>query len=227
MRKVGSALSPVIAVDRKARKPLHRQVYEALRKAIVERSLSPSQQVPSTRQLASELALSRVPILFAYSQLLAEGYLETRSGAGTFVSSSLPQELTPFESRRTSVPKDRSGPRPISARSALLPRFRPAPWLFGWGAFSVGQLALDHFPFRVWSGLVNRYNRRVRVSSLHFSDPMGSPEFRNAIATYLKTSRSVNCEAEQILVVSGSQQALRTHGHTERKLTKGWMLRGE
>jgi len=208
MRKVGSALSPVISVDRKAGKPLHRQIYVVLRKAIVERRLSPGQQIPSTRQLASELALSRIPILSAYSQLLAEGYLETRTGAGTFVSSSLPQELTLFESRRTSLPKDRSGPRPISARSALLPRFRPAPWLFGWGAFSVGQLALDHFPFRIWSGLVNRYCRRVRVSSLHFSDPMGSPEFRKAIATYLKASRSVNCDAEQILVVSGSQQAL-------------------
>jgi len=72
----------------------------------------------------------------------------------------------------------------------------------------VGQVALENFPFAVWSKLVMRHSRRVRISSLHFSDPMGSADFRESIAAYLRTARAVNCEASQIMIVSGSQQAL-------------------
>lgn len=72
----------------------------------------------------------------------------------------------------------------------------------------VGQLALDHFPFQVWSNLVMRHSRHVRISALHFSDPQGSEVFREAIAEYVRTARGVSCEASQIMIVSGSQQAL-------------------
>ena len=207
MRTVGKALMPVIAVDRKAATPLHRQIYDAYRGAIAGRNLGAGQQVPSTRTLALELGVSRIPVLNAYSQLLAEGYLESRSGAGTFVSSSMPEQLTSVELRKVPA-KTRVGPRPVSQRSTVLPRFKLAPWLTGWGAFSVGQLALDHFPFQVWSNLVIRHSRHVRISSLHFSDPRGSESFRETIAAYLRTARGVSCEAGQIIVVSGSQQAV-------------------
>jgi len=207
MRMVGKALTPIIAVDRTAARPLHRQIYDAYRSAIAGRNLGAGQQVPSTRTLASELGISRIPVLSAYSQLLAEGYLESRSGAGTFVSRSMPDQLTSVEQPRVRA-RTRMGPRPVSYRSSLLPRFKLAPWLSGWGAFSVGQLALDHFPFQVWSNLVIRHSRHVRISSLHFSDPQGSEVFREAIAAYLRTVRGVSCEADQIIVVSGSQQAL-------------------
>ena len=76
------------------------------------------------------------------------------------------------------------------------------------GAFSVGQIAYDHFPFRVWSDLVTRHARRVRASSMNYSDPMGSEDFREVIAAYLRTARAVRCEASQIMVVNGSQHAL-------------------
>jgi len=207
MRMVGKALTPIIAVDRTAARPLHRQIYDAYRSAIAGRNLGAGQQVPSTRTLASELGISRIPVLSAYSQLLAEGYLESRSGAGTFVSRSMPDQLTSVEQPKVRA-RTRMGPRPVSYRSSLLPRFKLAPWLSGWGAFSVGQLALDHFPFQVWSNLVIRHSRHVRISSLHFSDPQGSEVFREAIAAYLRTVRGVSCEAGQIIVVSGSQQAL-------------------
>jgi GntR family transcriptional regulator/MocR family aminotransferase len=72
----------------------------------------------------------------------------------------------------------------------------------------VGQLAFEHFPFRIWSSLVNRHIRNVRVTSLHYGDPMGSESFRSTIANYLRTARAVNCDATQIMIVSGSQQAL-------------------
>ncbi len=208
MKKVPGGFSPVIAVDREAAKPLYRQIYDAYRSTIVGRNLRAGQQIPSTRALASELGISRIPVLNAYAQLLAEGYFESRVGAGTFVSSSLPDQLTSCESRGGALAEARSGPRVVSRRSALVPGRENAPWLRGWGAFSVGQLAFDQFPFQIWSSLVARHGRSVRAGSLNYGDPMGSKDFRETIAIYLRTARAVHCEAQQIMVVSGSQQAL-------------------
>jgi GntR family transcriptional regulator/MocR family aminotransferase len=213
MRKVANGFTPVIAVDRQAVKPLHRQIYDSYRATIAGRNLRPGEKVPSTRDLAGQLGVSRVPVLNAYAQLLAEGYLESRAGSGTFVSKSIAHsEITTDQltscAQNVRPVKVRSGPRKLSRRSQLLPPFKYAPWLSGWGAFSVGQLALEHFPFQVWAKLIARYSRKVRVSALHFSNPMGSDEFREAIAGYLRTGRAVNCDAQQIMIVSGSQQAL-------------------
>src|SRR5215471_15212891 len=208
MRRVASGFSPVITLDRRNGKPLHKQVYEAFCAAIVRRNLRAGQKVPSSRSLAAELKISRIPVLTAYSQLHAEGYFETRSGSGTFVSSSLPDQWISMERRHAPSPQVRSPRRLLSKRSALIPLFKPVPWLNKWGAFIVGQLAFEHFPFQVWSSLVNRHVRNVRVNSLHYGDPMGSESFRAAIAGYLRTARAVNCDASQIMIVSGSQQAL-------------------
>ena len=93
MKKAPSSLVPVIAIDRTAKKPLHRQIYEGYRDAIVERRFRAGQRMPSTRSLAAELGVSRIPVLNAFEQLLAEGYFETRVGAGTFVARSLPVDV--------------------------------------------------------------------------------------------------------------------------------------
>ena len=206
MKKVASGFSPLIAVDRRDRKPLHLQIYEGYRRAILRRNLSAGQQVPSSRQLAVELKVSRIPVLNAYAQLLAEGYFEARTGAGTFVSNSLLERRK--ASRTSLIARSNSSPRRVSPQSNVVPRFQPSPWIYGWGAFGVGQVSLDHFPFPTWSRMLARNGQRVHARALHFSDPMGSKEFRKAIATYLRTVRAVNCDPEQIMVVSGSQQAL-------------------
>src|SRR6202011_1460648 len=99
MKKVSSGLSPVIAVDRKEAKPLHKQIYDAFRAMIVSGNLGAGQQIPSTRALASELKISRIPVLTAYAQLLAEGYFEARVGSGTFVCSTLPDQPAPTTRR--------------------------------------------------------------------------------------------------------------------------------
>ncbi len=206
--KRASTVSPVISVDRKGSKPLHRQIYDAYRAIIVSRDLYAGQQVPSSRILADELGISRIPVLNAYAQLLAEGYFESRTGAGTFVSSSLPDQLTSCDYRGTGLTEAPSGPRLVSRRSALVSGRESRPLVRGWGAFSVGQVAFDDFPFQIWSSLVARHCRNLRTQSLDYSDAMGSKDFREAIAKYLRTARAVHCEARQIMVVSGSQQAL-------------------
>jgi len=198
----------MIAVNRKAPRALHRQIYDAYRAAIVNGSLRAGQRIPSTRVLASEIRVSRFPVLNAYAQLLAEGYFQSRVGAGTVVSSSLPDQLTSSEPTGATYVPTHSGPRPIAKRSSILPRVEGVPWLKNWGAFRVGQVAIDQFPLRVWSNLVARHCRIMDVQSSHYGEQMGSKALRETIATYLRTARSLRCEAEQVMVVSGSQQAL-------------------
>jgi len=208
MEKAVGGFSPLIRVDRNASKPLYEQVYDAFRAAIVARYLRPGERIPSTRSLASELRLSRIPVLNAYSQLLAEGYFESRVGAGTFVTSSLPDQLTPSEDYTRGSSRLRRMPRSIARRSSLIPRYERPAWVRGHGAFSVSQPAVDAFPFHAWSNLIARYWRNLHLSALQYGDPMGYRELREAIAAYLRASRGVMCEWRQIMIVSGSQQAL-------------------
>jgi len=208
MKRVASGILPVIAVDRRSSKPLQRQIYDAYREAILEGRLRPGQRIPSTRVLASEIAVSRFPVLNAYAQLLAEGYLEGRVGAGTIVSRSLPDQLT--ASQITRAPRDgmRSGPRPVAKRASALPPIGARPWMDCWGAFRVGQVAFDQFPLRIWSELAVRRCRRMSARSSRYGDPLGSEALRCAIASYLRVARSVRCDTGQIVIVNGSQQAL-------------------
>lgn len=208
MKKSGhGAALPMIAVQRGAEKPLHRQIYDEFRAMILERRLQAGQQIPSTRALADDLGISRIPVLDAYAQLLAEGYIESRSGAGTFVKGSLSDQFVSVRPAGMAAVENEPASDAISRVSRLLP-VEGTPWFQGSGAFSVGQIAYDHFPFRVWSDLVTRHARRVRASSMNYADPMGSQDFREVIAGYLRTTRAVNCEASQIMVVNGSQHAL-------------------
>jgi GntR family transcriptional regulator / MocR family aminotransferase len=201
-------ISPLIAVDRKAPAPLYSQIYAAYRTRILAGELRAGQQIPSTRELAAELRISRIPVLNAYAQLLAEGYFESRVGSGTFVSPSLPGRLISFVDNRALRPAPRSGPRKIAARAAVLPRYRRPPWVSHRGPFNLSQPALDAFPIRVWSNLVARHARGLQVSGLQYGNPMGLDGLREAIAGYLRTARGVRCDAQQIMIVSGSQQAL-------------------
>jgi GntR family transcriptional regulator / MocR family aminotransferase len=208
MKRVASGILPVITVDRKAAKPLHRQIYDAYREAILDGRLRPGQRIPSTRVFASEIGVSRFPVLNAYTQLLAEGYIESRVGAGTVVSDSLPEQQVLTKPHRAAQPATYSGIRPVARRDVPLRPLGPLPWLSVWGAFRVGQVGFDQFPHHIWSSLVTRRCRSMNEQSLHYGNQMGSEALRKAIASYLKTARSVRCGAEQILIVNGSQQAL-------------------
>ena len=208
MKRAASGILPLIAVDRKTSKPLHKQVYDAYRTAIVDGRLRPGQRIPSTRVLAAEIGISRFPVLNAYAQLLAEGYLESRIGAGTVVCSSLPDQVAPGKPAGALRSSIRSGPRPVAQRCSMLPGAEALPWTRVWGAFRVGQVAFDQFPIQVWQSLVARRCKHMDAFSAHYGDRMGFAALREAIANYLKTARSVRCDASQVMIVNGSQQAL-------------------
>lgn len=208
MKRVPSGIVPILAVDRRSPKPLQNQIYDGYRCAIVERRLRSGQRVPSTRVLATELGVSRIPVLNAYAQLLAEGYLESRVGSGTIVSRSLPDHMSLSSPSRTNLLNSRSRPRPVSKNAAEMKALGMLPWTLRQGAFGVGQIAFDAFPFNIWSRLIVRHSRNLRKENLHYGNLLGLEELREAIANYLGTARGVRCDSQQIMVVSGSQQAL-------------------
>ncbi len=92
-KRVAAAPVPPIRLERGSAVPIHRQIYEGLRGFILEGRLAPGAQLPSTRTLAENMGVSRATVVSAFSGLLAEGYLEGRVGSGTYVSSSLPDDL--------------------------------------------------------------------------------------------------------------------------------------
>jgi GntR family transcriptional regulator/MocR family aminotransferase len=210
MKKVPSGITPVIQVQKRAPKSLYRQVYEGYRKAIVDGSLRTGQRVPSTRVLALELGISRMPVLNAYAQLLAEGYFESRVGSGTVVSRSLP-ERTPETKPKPNVAQSKKpsgGRRRFSKRCLNLASAERFYRSRGVGPFTVSQIGLDCFPLPVWNTLVTRHVRNAQANSFDYGDPMGLQELRDRIAEYLRIARGVRCNPGQIIIVSGSQQGL-------------------
>jgi GntR family transcriptional regulator/MocR family aminotransferase len=205
MKREAGGILPIVAVDRASATPLYRQVYNGYRDAIVDRRLRPGQRLPSTRWLAAELRISRVPVLNAFEQLLAEGYFESRVGSGTFVAASLPDAPPVTATSRALAGRGR---RIVSRTPVPRASGNADPWLRGRGPFRVSEPAVDEFPFRAWSGLMARRGRSFGGELVHYGDPMGHRPFREAVASYLRTARAVRCEADQIMTVSGSQQAL-------------------
>ncbi|MBV9483476.1 MAG: PLP-dependent aminotransferase family protein [Acidobacteria bacterium] len=188
---------------------MHRQIYDEYCQAIATGTLRPGQQVPSTRGLAAELGISRITVLNAYAQLLAEGYLQSRIGTGTTVSLALPDQSLPSgRRRRGDMSARRCAAMALAKRGPLFNSIESPPWARKSGAFAVGQVAFEQFPFPVWNSLVTRHCRNIRSRDLDYGDPMGLQALREAIATYLRTARGVHCESKQIMVVGGSQQAL-------------------
>jgi len=196
-----------LPVDRTTGVPIFRQISDGLRRAILDGRLRPGQRIPSTRGLATDLGVSRLPVLSAYEQLLHEGYLVGRTGSGTFVCDSIPDHLLRTPAVGTSRPAARRETRP---RKRAVPN-RPSPtnWSLPLVPFQVGIPALDLFPHTAWAKLIARQVRAETLEQLAYVDPAGLRALRVAIAEHLRASRAVRCTADQVLIVPGSQAALR------------------
>src|ERR1700734_967018 len=212
MKRLPASFLPPIAIDPHGKNPMYRQLYSWFRRAILDGQMRPGHRVPSTRALAAELKISRIPVLNAYEQLLAEGYFETFVGAGTCVARSIPDDAqrpqTEKARKGSQQPEGKPGPRPMSRRGLALAQVPPQTWLDNLGAFRVSLPALDHFPIGIWSKLVARHARKPPRGIMAYGGPMGYLPFRETIAEYLGTVRGVRCDSSQILVTTGSQQAL-------------------
>ena len=195
-----------LPLDRTVRVPIFRQIYDGLRRAILDGRLRPGQRVPSTRSLAIDLGVSRLPVLSAYEQLLHEGYLEGRTGSGTFVTKTIPDDLLRSPTARRLTPQ--SQPRKRIRERVTPNQPSPAAWSLPAVPFQVGLPALDLFPLAAWAKVVARQARAQTPEQLAYGDPAGLRSLRGAIAEHLRTSRAVRCVADQILIVPGSQAAL-------------------
>ena len=189
--------------------PKYLQLYEHIRQAILNGQLKSGEQLPSSRALARQLGVSRTTAMQAFEHLAAEGYLSGHTGAGTFVSQLPPDQLSlpgvqaqeapviqkrPLLSRRGAVISSLSGSKLVN-RQNIKP-FRP------------GVPALWDFPFTQWFRLMSRQSKSLGFDAFGYGDAAGYLPLRRAIVQYLRKSRGVSCEPEQIIITNGIQQAL-------------------
>ena len=186
--------------------PLYRRVYHALKVLIRDGRLAPGARLPSTRELAADLRVSRNTVMLAYEQLLAEGYVVTRDRSTTSVANAQPATRP-----RASSPSRSAVSAPLSAYARRLTRLLPAPPASTGRSrlrydFRYGEPPVDEFPREIWRRLLGARARRAARGALGYASPAGYPPLRVALAEYLKRARGIVCEPEQIVITSGSQQ---------------------
>ncbi|MBT5413881.1 MAG: PLP-dependent aminotransferase family protein [Rhodospirillaceae bacterium] len=193
--------------------PRHRALYAALRGLILSGRAGAGLRLPASRALAKDLALARNTVLAAYDQLAAEGYIEGRRGAGSFVSVDLPDiappkpETSPEISKQAAAKRGAAKPPRLSDRgAALAATIRPRGARHA--AFSPGLPDYDAFPFDRWGRILARTWRRPARDLFAQGDPAGFPPLRRAIADHLAALRGVRCDPDQVFVTGGSQQAV-------------------
>ncbi|HZD11108.1 MAG TPA: PLP-dependent aminotransferase family protein [Candidatus Binatia bacterium] len=196
-------------LDHSSEQPLYRQIYSGIREGILQGRLVPSLRLPSSRDLAELLGVSRNTVLNAFDLLLAEGYLDAQTGAGTFVTEKLPEEYLNALQRKApeqAIPRRRTLSRRGASFAQNHAAGRPAR-LFP--VFPHGIPDLAAFPFDVWSRLTAKRLRETPPYHFGYGQaPGGYEPLLQSIADYLGAARAVRCTPEQIVVVSGSQHGL-------------------
>jgi GntR family transcriptional regulator / MocR family aminotransferase len=194
----------LLDVDRRARRPLHEQIFDRVRARILAGELAPGARLPSSRRIAADLGVARTTVLQAFDALAAEGFVVARAASATRVAPELPVALEPAPPR----PQPRSPLRPshvaraFAAVPAGTPRLGRPP-----RAFRPGCPALDRFPVALWTRIAARCHARASTALLDGGDPLGDPQLRAAIAAHVTTARGVRCTADQVFVTAGTQLA--------------------
>ncbi|WP_371229810.1 PLP-dependent aminotransferase family protein [Roseovarius sp. 2305UL8-3] len=204
-KHVGAVLLHGFDVDRNSPVPIYRQIETALRRLILDGTLPSSRKLPSTRDLASELGVSRITIKSVYEQLIAEGYLNAKTGSGTFVTAGLaletaPKVRAPFRAINTPQIDLPDHATPILSSKASVRHGATAP-------FRPGVPALDLFPLKLWMKYTSEAAQKDTRQNLSYGDVIGSKALRAAIARHLTDARGMQVDAEEIVITSGAQQA--------------------
>ncbi len=192
--------------ERQGSEVLYREVYLEVREAILSGRWASGTRLPSTRQLAADLDISRTTAVAAFDLLLAEGYVEGVAGSGTFVARILPDATGDGHARAGVAILPNRGPEPgLSGRGSLMSARQPFS-LAPAAAFAPGRPDVGLFPFELWSRLQGQCWRNPQRTVVECCDPRGYPPLRNAIAAYLRTVRALNCTGDQVIITSGAQQ---------------------
>ncbi len=183
-----------LGVTRNSEIPLIRQLYEQIRLKILQGELRPGERLLSTRELATELNVSRNVILEAYEQLAAEGYLNGRGGSGTYVADGA--YLVDLECGDPAEPfnqQEKTLAKPINARMI---------------DFRTGVPALELLPRKTLGQLFYATCTKSPSSIFDYWKPEGCLELRSVLSRYLARTRGVRCEPNQVIITTGAAQAL-------------------
>jgi GntR family transcriptional regulator / MocR family aminotransferase len=204
VKRVGGASLQSIAIDRNSAKTISAQVCTALRDLILAGSLRAGQRLPATRTLAKDLGTARATVIEAFEQLVSEGLLESRTGAGTFVSQALDTErpIGPVSDTRATTVKRVTVSRLMAAASdRFVHRLPHLP-----RAFTTAMPDFDAFPMAQWARIASKHWRSARQFALGYGDAQGYRPLRQAIAGHLRADRGIACDWQQVFIVSGAQQ---------------------
>ncbi|NVL43266.1 PLP-dependent aminotransferase family protein, partial [Pseudomonas syringae pv. actinidiae] len=227
------AFSPtLIGIELDPRQGLSKQLYEILRRQILDGRLSSGMRLPASRDLAKSLAISRNSVMRTFDQLYAEGFIEGRIGDGTYVaqlakrnaalqrnapgklSTNLPTGLhtglcTGLSTFSAGKPSDLPDQVIHNPALQLLEKHRlNEPPDDRPKAFRVGVPAFDLFPFALWGKLYASFWRKPNLDQLGYGAAAGEWRLRELVAAYLRSSRGLGCTAEQIVITSGAQHAI-------------------
>ncbi|WP_044871844.1 PLP-dependent aminotransferase family protein [Pseudomonas sp. LFM046] len=213
MKTPGGMLLTAIELDRASPLPLYRQLYLQVRKQILSGRLPGGTRLPSTRTLCKELALSRITILNAFDQLTAEGFLAPRTGAGTYVGNEWEGRSKAADAPRKPPRLSSLGQSVLSMRSEHFGGVSYASWAPDCPtSFLPSHPAYDAFPLPVWRRLMNRHLRHPTKAMLGYGELKGLLRLREAIVEYVFDARGIECSVEQVVIVSGAQQAFNILG---------------
>ncbi len=204
-----------IPIDRQ--KPVGEQIYQHLLTSIRSGKLPPDSPLPSSRRLAQELDLSRNTVLAAYHRLASEGVIETRGTAGTFVSAAIPLERLPRSSIRIEASPDKcKAPIRLSTYARRAPQFAqiyppPRPTARQHLRYDFGRpyTLQDRTALRAWYQLLRRQANESEAVPWHQASSMGNTKLRETLAQHLRTTRGVVADADQVIIVTRSQQAFK------------------
>ncbi|CAG9173345.1 HTH-type transcriptional regulatory protein GabR [Cupriavidus pampae] len=205
------------ALAGKSNEHMNRQLYAIIRAEILAGTVPAGSKLPASRALAKDIGISRNTVLYAYEQLLAEGYVTASSGSGTFVSHTMPDHRAlhngSAHSGTTGVPAPQSATHPHANRSALSRRGQHLVSHASasdrqWGAFVAGVPDVSLFPHGVWSRLLSKHWRNPSPQLLTYAHHGGHGPLKQQLAEHLRVVRSVRCEPDQIIVTTGIHQAV-------------------
>ncbi len=206
-----STLPLWLDLERDSIKPLTRQIADGIRSAILRGRVTAGSRLAGARELAISLGVSRTTVDAAVAQLRAEGYLCGQQRSGTYVLHGLPGHLLTVESAPTApVAPGLARPPRLSARGVQMasPRSEVRRTQARAVPFALGVPALDAFPWRTWAQLSTRFWRHVPSETLLYGDAAGYAPLRDAVAQHVGHARGIECSAEQVFIVEGSQQGL-------------------